>query len=67
MPELINDAIGAVFDATIQASEEAIINALFAAETLTGRDGNTVFELPEARALAFERTDYPLIRRPRSL
>lgn len=46
-----NDAIDAVFDATIEATEEAIINALFAAETLSGRDGNTVFELPEARVL----------------
>ena len=33
--------------ATIEATEEAIINSLFAAETMTGRDGNTVEELPE--------------------
>lgn len=45
---LPNGAIDAVFDAAIQATEEAIINALLAAETLTGRDGNTVFALPEA-------------------
>ncbi|MCH2154804.1 MAG: P1 family peptidase [Opitutales bacterium] len=42
-----NGSIDPVFDATIQATEEAIINALFAAETMTGRAGNTVFELPE--------------------
>jgi L-aminopeptidase/D-esterase-like protein len=43
---LPNDRIGPLFMATIQATEEAIINALFAAKTLTGIDGNTVQALP---------------------
>jgi D-aminopeptidase len=39
-------AINSLFQATIEATEEAIINALFAAETMTGRDGNTRYGLP---------------------
>jgi D-aminopeptidase len=35
-----------VYRATVEATEEAIINALFKAETLTGREGNTRHELP---------------------
>ena len=31
-----------LFDATIYATEEAILNALVAAETMTGRDGRTI-------------------------
>src|SRR5262249_30271739 len=37
---LSNARIGAVFEATVQATEEAIINALVAAETMTGVDGH---------------------------
>ncbi len=39
-------AIDALFTATIEATEEAVINALFAAETTVGRDGNTGEALP---------------------
>ena len=35
-----NARIGAIFEATVQATEEAIINALVAAETMTGVDGH---------------------------
>ena len=35
-----------MFDATVEATEEAIINALFAAETMTGCDGYTRYGLP---------------------
>lgn len=35
-----------LFMAAIEATEEAIINSLFAGETMTGRDNNTVEELP---------------------
>jgi len=38
-----------LFEATIQATEEAIINALVAGRTMTGTDGNTVFGLPHDR------------------
>jgi D-aminopeptidase len=40
-----------LFEATIDATEEAVLNALFAADTMTGRDGNTLFALPVERAL----------------
>jgi D-aminopeptidase len=35
-----------VFRATVEATEEAIVNALFRAETMVGRDGNTRHALP---------------------
>lgn len=44
--ELGNDDMTALFLAAIEATEEAIINSLFAAEDMTGRDGNTVKALP---------------------
>jgi D-aminopeptidase len=34
------------YTAVIDATEEAILNALLAAETMTGRDGNTAYALP---------------------
>ena len=34
-----------LFYATIEATEEAIVNALLAAETMTGRGGATVYGL----------------------
>jgi len=46
---LDNDAIDPLFAATAQATEEAIINALVAAETMTGINGNTVYALPKER------------------
>jgi len=44
-----NSRITPIFLATVQATEEAIINAIVAAETMTGRDGNTVYGLPHER------------------
>jgi L-aminopeptidase/D-esterase-like protein len=38
-----------LFEAVVQATEEAIINALVAAETMTGRDNHVVVELPHDR------------------
>jgi D-aminopeptidase len=46
---LSNNRISTVFDATVQATEEAIINALVAAETMTGADGKTVAAIPHDR------------------
>lgn len=43
---LSNDAINPLFDATAEASEEAVINVLTAAHTITGRDGNTAYAMP---------------------
>jgi len=44
-----NDEIDPFFRATVQATEEAILNALVAAETMTGINGNTVHALPHDR------------------
>ncbi len=41
--------IDRLFDATIEATEEAIVNALVAAETMIGRDGITAHALPHER------------------
>ena len=49
---LPNDLINGVFAATVQATEEAIINAMVAAETMTGVDGNTVYAIPHDRLKA---------------
>jgi D-aminopeptidase len=46
---LPNDSLNPVFEATVQATEEAIINALVAAETMTGIDGHKVVALPHER------------------
>ncbi len=46
---LPNERINPLFEATIQATEEAIVNAMIAAETMSGRNGNTVFALPHDR------------------
>ena len=41
--------ITALFDAVVEATEEAIVNALWAGTTMTGRDGITAHALPGAR------------------
>ena len=48
--EIVPDAhFDPLFDATVQATEEAVINALVAARTMTGADGVTVPALPHDR------------------
>jgi D-aminopeptidase len=41
-----NDALDPVFEAAVQATEEAIINAMVGAETMVGVDGHKVDALP---------------------
>lgn len=48
---LPNDALDPLFLATVQASEEAIINALIAAKTMTGHMGYTVEAIDHAKLL----------------
>jgi D-aminopeptidase len=43
---LRNNAMSPLFMAVNETTEEAIINSLFHAETITGRDNNTAEELP---------------------
>jgi L-aminopeptidase/D-esterase-like protein len=44
--ELPNDMINPLFNGTVQAVEEAIINAMVAAETMEGINGNKAYGLP---------------------
>ena len=46
---LPNERMNPLFEATVQATEEAIVNALVAAETTTGVDNRTVVALPHDR------------------
>jgi len=46
---LPNDSLDPIFLATVQATEEAVINAMIAAETMTGIDGHTAIALPHDR------------------
>jgi D-aminopeptidase len=46
-----DDSINAVFTATVDATEEAVSNALFVADTVTGRDGHVAPGLPVDRVL----------------
>ncbi len=46
---LPNDSLNPVFEGVVEATEEAIVNAMVAAETMTGVDGHKVFALPHER------------------
>jgi len=46
---LPNEKIEPLFAATVQATEEAIINAMVAAETMTGIENHKVIALPHDR------------------
>lgn len=49
---LPKEQLNAVYEATVQATEEAIINDLVAAETMTGINGNKVYALPHDQLIA---------------
>jgi len=49
---LRDDRLGPLFWAAIEATEEAIVNALVAAQTMTGRDGIVAHALPHDRLTA---------------
>jgi D-aminopeptidase len=46
---LPNDQLDPIFLATVQATEEAVVNAMVAAETMTGVDNHTIYALPHDR------------------
>lgn len=52
-PAITGRALDPFFDAAVDATEEAVLNCLLAAPTVTGRNGNTSYGLPaeEVRAL----------------
>jgi D-aminopeptidase len=51
MYTLRNSAMTPLFLATIEATEEAILNSLFAAKTMTGRNGHKIEALPKEKVL----------------
>ena len=44
-----SELLDPLYEATVQASEEAVVNALVAAETMTGAHGKTFHALPHDR------------------
>ena len=44
-----NDSLDPLFEATVQATEEAIVNALVAARDMQGNDGHYARALPHAQ------------------
>jgi D-aminopeptidase len=44
--------LSSLFEATVEATEEAVVNALFASTTTIGRDGNTLHALPADATIA---------------
>lgn len=49
--KLTNSAMTPLFLAAVEATEEAIINSIFAAETTTGRNGHTIEAFPVKKVL----------------
>ena len=43
---LTSEALDRVFKATVEATEESVINALVAAETMKGKNGNVFYSIP---------------------
>jgi len=62
---LPNDGINALIAATVHATEEAILNAMLAAETVTGINGYTVPALPHDRLREIMERAAPAWRNPR--
>ncbi len=48
---LRNEALDPFFGAVVEATEEAVLDSLFVADTVVGRDGNSLPGLPIARTL----------------
>jgi len=52
MIPIANAIVDPIFEATVQSTEEAIVNALVAARTMTGANGARVFGIPHAELRA---------------
>jgi L-aminopeptidase/D-esterase-like protein len=61
---LPNDDMGPLFEATVAATEEAIVNALVAGRTMTGFEGHTVQGLPHERVRELLRRHQRLVSAP---
>lgn len=53
--QLSDERLDPLFVATVEATEEAVLNALVAAETMAGRDGHVAEALPHDRLVAIMR------------
>ena len=49
---LRNDAIDSIFNAVVEATEEAVIDSMVCSQTMVGRDGNTSHALPLDQLMA---------------
>jgi D-aminopeptidase len=50
-PPFTEKIIDVFFAAVVEAIEEAILNSLIAAETMSGRDGNTLYAIPHDKLI----------------
>lgn len=53
--QLNNESMSPLFMAAIEATEEAIINSLWAAETMTGKEGRTIQSIPREEVIKLMR------------
>jgi D-aminopeptidase len=60
---LPNERMDPLFEATVQATEESIVNALIAAETMVGVDGHRQIAIPHKRVQEILK-EYNRLRRP---
>jgi D-aminopeptidase len=51
LPEITDEHMRPFFEASAEATEEAVLNSIFVADTVTGRDGNVSPALPVERCL----------------
>ena len=59
VPSITDRDIDGLFLSVIEATEEAIINSLFAAETVTGRNGHTAKVLPIHKVMTLMQQSRP--------
>jgi D-aminopeptidase len=59
--QLPNREVSPLFQAAVEATEEAVYNALFKATTMTGRGGRTVEAIPIKKVLAICRRHKALL------
>jgi L-aminopeptidase/D-esterase-like protein len=62
---LPNDYLNPIFEAAVQATEEAIINAMVAAKTMTGVNGHTAYALPHDQLREILKKYNRLVDQPR--
>jgi D-aminopeptidase len=60
LPEMHQDSLALFFEASVEATEEAILNSIFMAQTVTGRGGHVSPALPVERCLEIMKNHKPL-------